>query len=57
MLLISDYIVEVARGTGIILDPVYTGKAVRGLVHELNNNPARFRGHRILYVHTGKWYI
>ena len=39
--------------TGIMLDPVYTGKAVKGLVHELNNNADMFKGHRILYLHTG----
>ena len=36
-----------------MLDPVYTGKAVKGLVYDLNNNPDRFQGKRILNLHTG----
>ena len=39
---------SVARRTGLILDPVYTGKAFRALLHE----PERF-GPRPLFVHTG----
>jgi len=42
-----------ARATGIILDPVYTGKAFHGLCGELAANPARFAGRRILFIHTG----
>lgn len=44
---------EVAYKTGIFLDPVYTGKSMKGLVHELNSNLNIFRGRRILYIHTG----
>jgi len=39
---------SVARASGLILDPVYTGKAFRPLLHE----PERF-GPRPLFVHTG----
>ena len=49
-----DYIVEVAKTTGIILDPTYTGKCVNGLVKAIKNNRSRFKGRRILYIHTGK---
>ena len=52
---VPEFIMDTASQTGIILDPVYTGKAARGLVYELNNNPSRFKGHRILFVHTGKY--
>ncbi|WAQ99716.1 DCYD1-like protein [Mya arenaria] len=48
-----DYILSVASSTGIMLDPVYTGKAAIGLQRELNNNPDMFKGNRILFVHTG----
>jgi len=50
---------NIARTTGILLDPVYTLKAVRGLLHELAQNETqgeptrRFQGNRILFVHTG----
>lgn len=39
---------SVARATGLLLDPVYTGKAFRALLHE----PDRF-GPRPLFLHTG----
>ena len=41
-------IASVARSTGLLLDPVYTGKALRALMHE----PGLF-GDRPLFVHTG----
>ncbi len=44
---LSD-IAAVARHTGLLLDPVYTGKAFRALIHK----PGRF-GPRPLFVHTG----
>jgi len=46
-------IAGVASSTGIILDPVYTGKAFRGMMTELEKNPVRFQGRNILFVHTG----
>ena len=42
----------VARTEGIILDPVYTGKAFYGMVAELKRQPGCF-GERILFIHTG----
>ena len=43
----------IASGTGIFCDPVYTGKGVKGLISEVNSNPGRFQGNRILFIHTG----
>jgi hypothetical protein len=48
-------LVEISSQTGIVLDPVYTLKGVRGMLMELNKNPKRFRGNRILYIHTGSF--
>ncbi|XP_061194549.1 uncharacterized protein LOC133202707 isoform X2 [Saccostrea echinata] len=48
-----EFIMDIGASTGVILDPTYTGKAVRGLVSELQNNPHRFRGNQILFIHTG----
>ena len=46
------FITELARKEGVILDPVYTGKAFYGLYHELKKG--RFSEHKhILFVHTG----
>lgn len=42
----------VARTQGLILDPVYTGKAFHGMLHEIRHG--RFRGEKdIVFVHTG----
>ena len=46
-------ILKISVESGIILDRVYTGKAVLGMVKEMQNNPGRFKGSRILFVHTG----
>jgi len=41
------FLVDVARGGGLILDPVYTGKALFGLAR-MENRPRR-----VLFLHTG----
>jgi len=43
---------DVARKEGIILDPVYTGKAFLGMTNELSRNRDIF-GDRIVFIHTG----
>ncbi|XP_046543179.1 bifunctional D-cysteine desulfhydrase/1-aminocyclopropane-1-carboxylate deaminase, mitochondrial-like [Haliotis rubra] len=48
-----DFIVEVSSTTGVLVDPTYTGKAAWGLVQEMKNNPTRFKGRRVLFLHTG----
>ncbi|XP_072049277.1 uncharacterized protein [Amphiura filiformis] len=48
-----DFIASVALSTGILLDPVYTGKAALHLVKLLQQNPQRFQGKKILFIHTG----
>jgi D-cysteine desulfhydrase len=45
-------IAEVARTEGVLLDPVYTGKAFFGMTRELERNPRRF-GERVVFIHTG----
>lgn len=50
-----DFIVKVSREDGILLDPVYTAKAMWGLISELTATPERAAvfGTNILFVHTG----
>merc|ERR1719402_11703 len=48
-----DFIRNTADKTGIFLDPVYTGKASRGMVEEMKKNPGRFKGKKVLFLHTG----
>ncbi len=46
------FIGQFAKDTGIILDPVYTGKAMHGLVDHLKNGYLA-DAQQILFVHTG----
>ena len=50
---IAENIIKMSRTTGIVVDPVYSIKAIRGMLTEMKNNPGRFKGKRILYIHTG----
>ena len=46
---------DVARSEGLILDPVYTGKAFHGMQKELERDPNVF-GPRVCFIHTGGIY-
>lgn len=47
-----EFIRDLARLEGVILDPVYTGKAMFGLCNEIKNGS--FKNYKnILFVHTG----
>jgi len=41
-----------ARRTGIVVDPVYTGKSLLGTVSEIAKHNPRLRGN-VLFIHTG----
>ena len=45
-------VVSLAREEGILLDPVYTGKAFFGLIDRLSRDPKEF-GARVCFIHTG----
>lgn len=49
------YLIEFSEKTGILLDPVYSGKALYHFVNVVvKNNPSLFKkGDRVLYIHTG----
>ena len=49
----TEFVLSVSRKTGIILDPVYAGKAALGMVTMMQEQPERFRGNRVLFIHTG----
>ena len=46
---------EFARMEGVVLDPVYTGKAYFGMIHELEKGTFA-DSRRILFLHTGGLY-
>ena len=43
------FIVEVSRATGVVLDPVYSGKAALGMAADLQARPVK----RVCFIHTG----
>jgi D-cysteine desulfhydrase len=47
-----DFISDLARLEAILVDPVYTGKALFGLVNEIKKGQFS-RNSRILFIHTG----
>ncbi len=50
-----EFIKDISRKEGLILDPVYTGKCFRGLYNEINNG--KFNdSEKILFIHTGGLY-
>lgn len=48
----KQFLVNVARKTGLVLDPVYTGKAMWGLARAVERGNID-RGARVLFIHTG----
>jgi D-cysteine desulfhydrase len=46
------FLVRVARATGLVLDPVYTGKALFGLAQAVERGEIA-RDARVLFLHTG----
>ena len=46
---------DLAKKEGVLLDPVYTGKAFRGMLHEIKKHPSHF-GENILFLHSGGWF-
>ena len=46
------FIARVARTEGILLDPVYTGKAMYGLYREIEKGNFK-KGQKVLFIHTG----
>jgi len=46
------FLVEIARASGLVLDPVYTGKAMFGLRAAIRRGDVA-KGSRVLFLHTG----
>ena len=49
----TEALTEISSQTGILLDRVYTLKAVKGMLALLNQYPTRLKGSRVLFIHTG----
>ena len=48
-----EFIKHVAQKEAVILDPVYTGKAMYGVYNELKEGGALVGSKNILFIHTG----
>lgn len=46
-------VLAVATSSGVVLDPVYSGKALHCLLGSIRAQPEAWRGKRVLFVHTG----
>ncbi|XP_052181486.1 putative D-cysteine desulfhydrase 1, mitochondrial isoform X4 [Diospyros lotus] len=47
------FITVVAEATGVVLDPVYSGKAAYAMVKDMVEYPSKWEGRKILFIHTG----
>lgn len=47
------FVQSLARSQGVILDPVYGGKALFAFAQMVKENPGEWEGRRVLFVHTG----
>lgn len=50
----TELVISVTSATGVPVDTTYTGKTVWGMVSEMATRPGRFRGNRVLFIHTGQ---
>ncbi|XP_057804152.1 bifunctional D-cysteine desulfhydrase/1-aminocyclopropane-1-carboxylate deaminase, mitochondrial isoform X2 [Salvia miltiorrhiza] len=48
-----NFVQEIAKATGIVLDPVYSGKAAYGMMRDMAENPGKWEGRKVLFIHTG----
>jgi 1-aminocyclopropane-1-carboxylate deaminase/D-cysteine desulfhydrase-like pyridoxal-dependent ACC family enzyme len=47
-----EIVASVARTEGVVLDPVYTGKAFAALLDRIRRAPGEL-GSRVCFIHTG----
>ncbi|KAL0341661.1 UNVERIFIED_CONTAM: putative D-cysteine desulfhydrase 1, mitochondrial [Sesamum calycinum] len=47
------FVKQIAQSTGVVLDPVYSGKAAYGMMKDMAENPAKWEGRKVLFIHTG----
>ncbi|XP_031496354.1 putative D-cysteine desulfhydrase 1, mitochondrial [Nymphaea colorata] len=48
-----EFVKEIAEATGVILDPVYSGKAAYRMLKDMEKNPDKWVGRKVLFIHTG----
>ncbi|KAH7679873.1 1-aminocyclopropane-1-carboxylate deaminase/D-cysteine desulfhydrase protein [Dioscorea alata] len=48
-----QFVKHIAEATGVILDPVGSGKAAIGMLKDMKENPSKWKSHKVLFIHTG----
>lgn len=48
-----QFVKDIAATTGIVLDPVYSGKAAYAMLKDMAKNPTKWEGRKVLFIHTG----
>ena len=48
-----EFVKHIAEITGVIMDPVYSGKALFKMMSEIRGSPGEWEGRKILFFHTG----
>ncbi|KAK9199773.1 hypothetical protein WN944_014966 [Citrus x changshan-huyou] len=48
-----NFVKDIAAATGVVLDPVYSGKAAYRMLNDMAQNPKKWEGRKVLFVHTG----
>ncbi|GLJ38908.1 hypothetical protein SUGI_0793120 [Cryptomeria japonica] len=44
---------QIAEATGVVLDPVYSGKAAFQMLRDMVENPSKWEGRKVLFIHSG----
>lgn len=47
------FVKDIAAATGVVLDPVYSGKAAYTMLKNMAEDPAKWKGRKVLFIHTG----
>jgi D-cysteine desulfhydrase len=48
-----EVVMRAAMETGVVVDPVYTGKALYGLLADMQANLEEWENRKVLFIHTG----
>jgi D-cysteine desulfhydrase len=48
-----NFVKDIAAATGVILDPVSSGKAALRMLKDMSDFPTKWQGRKILFIHTG----
>jgi D-cysteine desulfhydrase len=48
-----DACLGAATATGIVMDPVYSGKALHQWMQDVKTDSSEWEGSRVLFIHTG----